>query len=75
MDDGACRFYFGQDYMEVVLDIHAWAYLARRAFASYVPKLGTVVFENAFVVQVRAAIVGELLTDMPGDLCVCQCSI
>ena len=38
--------------MEIVLDIHAWAYLARRAFASYVPKLGTVVFENAFVVQV-----------------------
>ena len=39
--------------MEIVLDIHAWAYLARRAFASYTPKLGSVVFENAFVVQVR----------------------
>lgn len=53
------RFYFGQDYMEVVLDIHAWAYLARRAFASYTPKLGTVVFENAFVVQARSP--GRLL--------------
>lgn len=51
----ACRYFFGQDYMEIVLDIHSWAYLARRAFASYVPKLGTVVFENAFVVQVRAS--------------------
>ena len=49
------RFFFGQDYMEIVLDIHAWAYLARRAFASYTPKLGSVVFENAFVVQAREA--------------------
>ena len=38
--------------MEIDLDIHAWAYLARKAFSSYIPRLGTVVFENAFVVQV-----------------------
>ena len=46
------RFYFGPNYMEIDLDIHAWAYLARKAFSSYIPRLGTVVFENAFVVQV-----------------------
>ncbi|BDA44255.1 probable protein ENHANCED DISEASE RESISTANCE 2 at C-terminar half [Coccomyxa sp. Obi] len=45
------RFYFGPNYMEVTLDIHAWAYLARKAFSSYIPRLGTVVFENAFVIQ------------------------
>ncbi|CAL5218734.1 g448 [Coccomyxa viridis] len=45
------RFYFGPNYMEIDLDIHAWAYLARKAFSSYIPRLGTVVFENAFVVQ------------------------
>lgn len=47
------RFYFGANYMEIDLDIHAWAYLARKAFSSYIPRLGTVVFENAFVVQVK----------------------
>ena len=47
------RVYFGANYIEVDLDIHAWAYLARKAFSSYIPRLGTVVFENAFVVQVR----------------------
>jgi hypothetical protein len=45
------RFYFGPNYMEVTLDIHAWAYLARKAFSSYIPRLGTVVFENAFIIQ------------------------
>lgn len=47
------RVYFGANYMEIDLDIHAWTYLARKAFSSYIPRLGTVVFENAFVVQVR----------------------
>ncbi len=51
------RFYFGPNYMEVTLDIHAWAYLARKAFSSYIPRLGTVVFENAFVIQV--ALIGH----------------
>jgi len=47
------RVFFGPRYMEIVLDIHAWAYIARRAFSSYIPRLGTVVFENAFVIQVH----------------------
>ena len=33
------------------MDVHSYAYLARRAFASLIPRLGSVVFENAFVVQ------------------------
>ena len=49
------RFFFGANYMEIDLDIHAWAYLARKAFSSYIPRLGTVVFENAFVVQVGSS--------------------
>ena len=46
------RFFFGPNYMEIDLDIHAWAFFARKAFSSYIPRLGTVVFENAFVIQV-----------------------
>jgi len=53
------RFYFGPGYVEVVLDIHAWAYLARKAFSSYIPRLGTVVFENAFVIQASSSLTEE----------------
>lgn len=45
------HFYSGPDYFEVDLDVHAYAYLARKAFTSYLPRLGGVVFETAFVVQ------------------------
>ena len=40
-----------QGYLEVDVDVHSYAYLARRAFASLIPRLCSVVFENAFVVQ------------------------
>lgn len=53
------RFYFGPGYVEVVLDIHSWAYLARKAFSSYIPRLGTVVFENAFVIQASSSLTRE----------------
>ncbi|DBA95460.1 TPA: hypothetical protein ACH3X3_013326 [Trebouxia sp. C0006] len=45
------HFYSGPDYFEIDLDVHAYAYLARKAFASYLPRLGSVVFENALVIQ------------------------
>ena len=31
--------------------MHSYAYLARKAFSGFIPRLSTVVFENAFVVQ------------------------
>lgn len=33
------------------MDVHTWNFIARKAFFSYIPKLSTVVFENAFVIQ------------------------
>lgn len=36
---------------QVDLDIHSYAYFARKAFGSYYPRLEPVVFENGFVVQ------------------------
>ena len=41
----------GQTYFEVDVDIHNYAYIARRAFCGYVPRLGPSVFENGFVIQ------------------------
>ncbi len=46
------KFFHGQNYMEIDIDVHAYAYLARKAFAGFIPRLTTVVFENAFVIQV-----------------------
>ncbi len=40
-----------QTYFEVDVDIHNYAYVARRAFCGYVPRLGPSVFENGFVIQ------------------------
>lgn len=37
--------------MQVDLDVHTWNFIARKAFFNYIPKLSTVVFENAFVIQ------------------------
>lgn len=45
------RFYRGPNYLEVDLDVHAWNYIARKAFFGYIPKLASVVFENALVLQ------------------------
>lgn len=33
--------------------MHSYAYLARKAFHAFIPRLSTVIFENAFVIQVR----------------------
>jgi hypothetical protein len=45
------KFYRGPGYLEVELDIHNYAYIARKAYGGYVPRLKTAVYENAFVVQ------------------------
>ncbi|KAK9808688.1 hypothetical protein WJX72_001980 [[Myrmecia] bisecta] len=41
----------GPNYHEVDLNIHGYAYIARKAFGSFIPRLGPVVFENAFAIQ------------------------
>eukprot|EP00887_Chlorella_sp_A99_P000473 scaffold17.g473.t1 len=45
------RFYRGDGYLEVDLDVHNYAYIARRAFHGFMGRLAPVVFENAFVIQ------------------------
>ena len=52
------QFFMAPDmsYMEVDLDVHCYAYLARKALQAFIPRLGSVVFENAFVVQARRAL-------------------
>ena len=45
------KFFHGPGYLEVDLDVHQYAFLARRALASFLPRLGSVVFENAFIIQ------------------------
>eukprot|EP00775_Hariotina_reticulata_P011572 gene11572-11716_t len=41
-------FYVGTNYLEVDLDVHNYAFLARKALWSYHDRLKTVVWENAF---------------------------
>ncbi|PSC69289.1 plant F14N23-31 [Micractinium conductrix] len=45
------RFYTGPGYLEIDLDVHNYAFIARKAFHGYIHRLAPVVFENAFVVQ------------------------
>lgn len=47
------NFYLGEDarYFEVDINIHKYAYIARRAFFGFIPRLGPAVFENGFVIQ------------------------
>lgn len=47
------KFFLAQDksYFEVDLDVHSFAYIARRAYYGYIDRLSPVVFENAFVLQ------------------------
>lgn len=43
----------GPNYLEVDLDIHSYTFLLRKAAAAYHTRLRSVVWENAFVLQVR----------------------
>ncbi len=61
------RFFTGQEgqYFEIDVDIHNYAYIARRAFYGYVPRLGPAVFENGFVIQ------GNNENELPEILLMC----
>lgn len=61
------RFYLGEDahYFEVDIDIHKYAYIARRAFFGFIPRLGPAVFENGFVLQ------GNCEKELPEILLAC----
>ncbi|KAL4439907.1 hypothetical protein ABPG75_002908 [Micractinium tetrahymenae] len=45
------RFYTGPNYLEIDMDVHNYAFIARKAFHGFIHRLAPVVFENAFVVQ------------------------
>lgn len=47
------RFYSSAkgQYLEIDVDVHSYAYIARRAFWGYLTRLAPVIFENAFVLQ------------------------
>jgi hypothetical protein len=47
-------FFNGRRYFEVDLDLHTYSYLARRAIMSFVTRLPSVIWDNAFVIQVSA---------------------
>ena len=34
------QFFSGENYLEVDLDVHTYAWLARKAFANFIPRLG-----------------------------------
>mmetsp|Transcript_23650 Transcript_23650/g.59462 ORF Transcript_23650/g.59462 Transcript_23650/m.59462 type:complete len:507 (+) Transcript_23650:171-1691(+) len=44
-------FFSGEHYMEIDLDVHCYAYVARRALASFFGRLHEIVFELGFTVQ------------------------
>jgi hypothetical protein len=46
-------FHLGPNYLEVDLDVHNYAFLARKALWSYHDRLPTVVWDMGFVIQVR----------------------
>jgi hypothetical protein len=46
-------FYVGPNYLEVDLDVHNYAFLARKALWGYHDRIPTVVWDNGFVIQVR----------------------
>lgn len=48
-------FHVGPNYLEVDLDVHSYAFLARKALWSYHDKIATAVWELGFVIQVCTA--------------------
>lgn len=48
-------FYVGPNYLEVDLDVHNYAFLARKALWSYHDRIATVVWDLGFVIQVSTA--------------------
>jgi len=58
-------FFNGPNYLEVDLDIHTYTYLARNALTSFISRLKTVVWENAFVIQ------GNSADELPEQILAC----
>jgi hypothetical protein len=46
------HFHLGANYLEVDLDVHNYAFIARKALWSYHDRLATVVWDMGFVIQV-----------------------
>jgi len=57
----------GSSYLEVDFDIHSYAFLARKALASYSQRLKDVIWEVAFVVQ------GNAPEELPEQIIGCGC--
>jgi hypothetical protein len=49
-------FHVGPNYLEVDLDVHNYAFLARKALWSYHDRIPTVVWDMGFVIQVRGCV-------------------
>lgn len=45
------KFYTAPTYFEIDLDVHNYAYLARKAFTGFTNRLDSVIFDNAFIIQ------------------------
>jgi hypothetical protein len=57
----------GPNYLEIDLDIHSYAFLARKALNSYATRLKEVVWEIGFVLQ------GNAPEELPEQLLGCAC--
>ena len=62
------RFYSGLNYLEVDLDVHCYAYLARRGLHRLFPRMVSGTFDFGFVIQVnlQASLNNEGLRSWPG---------
>ncbi|XP_075265007.1 uncharacterized protein LOC142357234 [Convolutriloba macropyga] len=58
-------FFRGENYLEIDLDVHLYAYVARRALASFFSRLESIVYELGFVVQ------GNSTEELPEQMLAC----
>ncbi|KAF6265439.1 hypothetical protein COO60DRAFT_1623849 [Scenedesmus sp. NREL 46B-D3] len=58
-------FYVGPNYLEVDLDVHSYAFLARKALWGYHDRIATLVWDNGFVIQ------GNSSDELPEQLLGC----
>mmetsp|Transcript_16517 Transcript_16517/g.46098 ORF Transcript_16517/g.46098 Transcript_16517/m.46098 type:complete len:456 (-) Transcript_16517:81-1448(-) len=58
-------FFRGENYLEIDLDVHLYAYVARRALASFFGRLESIVYELGFVVQ------GNCAEELPEQMLAC----
>jgi hypothetical protein len=63
------HFHLGANYLEVDLDVHNYAFIARKALWSYHDRLATVVWDMGFVIQVGLFLCRSLSLQQVGLLC------